>query len=155
MNHVIRSNIYIFFFLGGNGLAFCGSSHRIGDPSNGDFLGLIELLSRWDTILQVHVQNAKEYWGKCERLRVHYLSPESQDKFISTFSSTVKQHIMLERRIFRYFAVIVDASSDSSHVEQTTILVSYSNLRDDGYDVNKRFLMLLIAVVSGRKRLLN
>ena len=41
-------------------MAFSGSSHQIGVPSNGNFLGLIELLSRWDRMLQERVQNIEE-----------------------------------------------------------------------------------------------
>ena len=80
---------------------------------------MIELLSRWRQILQEYVQNVKEYQEKCERLQVHYLSPESQNDFISACSSLVKQHILLER-FSKYFAVIVDATPDSFHVLQTT-----------------------------------
>ena len=98
---------------------FRGSSLLIGDPNNGNFLGLMDLLSRWHPILQEHAQNAKEYQEKGERLQVNYLSPESQNEFLSACSSLVKQHILLESRISKYFAVIVDATPDSTHVEQT------------------------------------
>ena len=80
-------------------MEFSGSSHRIGDLNNGNFLGLIEMPSRWDPILQEHVQSAKEYQKKYERLQVHYLSPESQNDFISACCSLVKQHIFLERKM--------------------------------------------------------
>ena len=50
-----------FFFLGECGLAFSGSPHWIWDPNNGNFLGLIELLSRWHPILQEHVQWVREH----------------------------------------------------------------------------------------------
>ena len=42
-------------------MAFTGSSHRIGDPNNGNVLGLIELLLRTDHMLLEHVQNVMEY----------------------------------------------------------------------------------------------
>ena len=76
MVQCIKANIDAILFLRERGLAFSVSSHRIGDPNNSNFLGLIELLSRWDPILQEHVE--KEYHGKGERLQVHYLCPESQ-----------------------------------------------------------------------------
>ena len=141
--NVLKRIIDVILFLGERGLAFSGSSHRIGDPNNGNFLGLIELLSRWDPILQEHVQKVKEYQGKGERLQVHYLSPESQNEFISACSNLVKQHILMERRASKYFAVIVDATPDSSHVEQTTFLLRYINLKDGRYEVQERFLMFV------------
>ena len=141
--NVLKRIIDVILFLGERGLAFSGSSHRIGDHNNGNFLGLIELLSRWDPILQEHVQKVKEYQGKGERLQVHYLSPESQNEFISACSNLVKQHILLERRASKYFAVIVDATPDSSHVEQTTFLLRYLNLESGRYEIQERFLMFV------------
>ena len=86
----------VFSFQALNCLALSGSSHRIGDLNNGNFLGLNELPSRWDPILQERVQNATAYQEKGERLQAHYLSPESQNEFISACSSRVTQHILLE-----------------------------------------------------------
>ena len=87
-------------------MTFSGPSRRLGDPNNGNLLGMIELLARWDPILREHVQNVMEYQEKDERHQVHYLSPESQNEFISSCSCRVKQRILLERRISHYFAVI-------------------------------------------------
>ena len=55
----------------------------------------------------------------------------------------MKQHILLERRSSKYFAVIVDATPDSSHIEQTTFLLRYVNLKDSRYEVQERFLMFV------------
>ena len=52
--------IDIILFLGERGLAIRGSTHLIGSPQNGNFLGLIELLSHWDPILEDHVKKVKE-----------------------------------------------------------------------------------------------
>ena len=54
----------------------------------------------------------------------------------------MKQHILLERIIYKYLAVIVGAIPDSYHVEQTTFLLRYLSVRDDRYEVQERFLML-------------
>ena len=50
------------------GLTFRETSHRIGDQSNGNLLGLIEPLSRWDPMLQEHVPDFKDYQEKGESL---------------------------------------------------------------------------------------
>ena len=88
--NVLKRIIVAVHFLKERDLAFSGTSHRIGDPNNGNFLGVIELLSRWDPILQEHLKNAMVYQEKGERLEVHYLSPVSRDEFISACSSLVK-----------------------------------------------------------------
>ena len=49
---ILARIIHIVVFLGERGLPFRGSSQRIGDIHNGNFLGLIELLAHYDPILQ-------------------------------------------------------------------------------------------------------
>ena len=62
-------------------------------------------------------------------------------RIISARSSIGKQHIMLERRISKYFAVIEDATPYSYHVELTTFLLRYLSSKDDTYEVQELFLM--------------
>ena len=86
------------------------------------------------------LRNVKENHENGERLQVHYLSPVSPNQFISACSSLLKLNILLERRILGYFAVNVDATPDSSHVEQAKFLLRYLSLKDDGYEVQERWL---------------
>ena len=95
------------------------SSQRIADSSNGSFLGLIESLSLLDSIPEEHVLKEEESQKNCERLRVRYLSNESQNEFIAECSELVKQHVFGERKSAKYYAIIVDSTQDSSHDEQT------------------------------------
>ena len=81
-----------------------------------------------------------------ERRQVHYLSPVSKTNLFHHVLAN--KHILLER-ISKYFAVNVDVTPDSSHVEQTTFLLRYLNLKDDGYEVQERFLVFA-AVRGGR-----
>ncbi|XP_065658692.1 uncharacterized protein LOC136083215 [Hydra vulgaris] len=47
-------------FLSERGLALFGSNQRIGDRANGNFLGIIELLSKYDPLLAEHVKHVRE-----------------------------------------------------------------------------------------------
>jgi len=49
----------VVMFLGERGLAFRGDSEKIGDTHNGNFLGIVELLARYDPLLQEHVGKVK------------------------------------------------------------------------------------------------
>ena len=51
--------IDVVIFLGQRGLAFRGSSLRIGDVDNGNFLGLLELLAHYDPIVEEHVYQSE------------------------------------------------------------------------------------------------
>ena len=46
--------LQVVLFLGERGLAFRGDSQRIGDPNNGNFLGILELIGQYDKILGDH-----------------------------------------------------------------------------------------------------
>ena len=137
MCNVLKCIIDVVLFMGEHCLGFRGSSHLIGDPSNDNFLGLIELLARWDPMLQEHGQNVKEYQEKYERLQVHYLSRESRNSFISSCEQPVKQRILLEGKISNYFAIIVDVAPGHSHVEYSTFILRYLCLKDDRYEVQE------------------
>ena len=104
------------------------------------FLGLIELLSHWDPILKEHVLKVEESQQNGERLQVHYLSIESQNEFIAECSDLVKQHVLGERQSAKYYAIMVDSTPDSSHVEQTTFLLRYLVRHESRFEIVERFL---------------
>ena len=67
----------------------------------------------------------EELQKKDERLQVHYLSNESQNEFIAECSDLAKQHVLEERKSAKYYAIMVDFTTDSSQVEQTTFPLRY------------------------------
>ena len=138
--NILKRIIDVILFLGERCLAFRGSSQRIGDSNNGNFLGMIELLSHWDPILKEHVLKVEESQKRGKRLQVHYLSNESQNEFIAECSGLVKQHILGERQFANYYAIIVDSTPDSSHVEQTTFLLRYLVWHESRFEIVERFL---------------
>ena len=83
-------------FIEERGLAFQSSSQRFGDSNNGNFFGLMELLSHRDPILKGHVLKAEVSQKMGERLQVHYLSNVSQNEFIAECSDHVEQHVLGE-----------------------------------------------------------
>ena len=132
--------IDVVIFLGQRGLEFRGSSLRIGDVDNGNFLGLLELLAHYDPIVEEHVTKVKVAQQKRERLQVHYLSPESQNEFISLCAARVRRCILDERELAKYYSIMVDATPDSSHIEQTTFILRFLTKANDSYVINERFL---------------
>jgi len=67
-----------------NNLAFRGSSDRLFTKNNGNFLGLVELLGKYDVTMHEHLQRilAKE-------THVHYCSNTIQNEIISLMGSSV------------------------------------------------------------------
>ena len=132
--------IDVVIFLGQRGLAFRGSSLRIGDVDNGNFLGVLELLAHYDPIVEEHVTKVKVAQQKGERLQAHYLSPESQNEFISLCAARVRRCILDERELAKYYSIMVDATPDSSHIEQTTFILRFLTKANDSYVINERLL---------------
>jgi len=71
---------------------------------------------------------------------VHYLSAETQNEFISVCSDMVAKQILLERNSAKYFSIMVDATPDSSHHEQTTFILRYLIKVESTYVIEERFL---------------
>lgn len=70
---MLKRVIDVILFMGERGLAFCGSSQKIGC---GNFLGIIELLSHYDPLLREHVTKVPESKKIGKRLSAHYISAD-------------------------------------------------------------------------------
>ena len=60
-------------FLAERGLPFRGNNEWIGDPHNGLFLGICELLARYDKVLELHIASVNEAQNSSRRMQVTYL----------------------------------------------------------------------------------
>lgn len=131
----------VIFFLSERGLALLGSNENIGNPRNGNFLGIIELLSKYDPVLYEHVKNVRESQDKNKRLQVHYLSSRIQNEFIEICGKFVQRKILDEIIDSKYFSIIVDATPDCSHQEQTCLVIRYVKIINNAsYSIEERFI---------------
>ncbi|XP_022182219.1 zinc finger MYM-type protein 1-like [Myzus persicae] len=127
-------------FLATRGLAFRGDNETIGSKFNGNYLGCLELLSKFDPFLANHID---KYSNK-GRGNVSYLSSRILcDEFIDLMSKTVLQCIVKEIKIAKYFSIIVDSTPDVTKVDQLTVAVRY--ICKDGSPV-ERFIGFLPSV---------
>ena len=115
--------LHVTLFLAERGLAFRGSSCRLDDPNNGNFLGILELLSCYDSVLKQHLDKVCESQKSGKRFQVNYLSNIIQNEFISICGQHVTDKILQEQKESNYYAIIVDGTPDTSHKEQTTIIL--------------------------------
>ena len=90
---ILKRIIDIVLFLGVRGLAFRGHSQKIGFSDNGNFLGIFELLSRYDPILREHVRNVAYSQTSGKRMPAHYLSSDSQNELISACAHHIREKI--------------------------------------------------------------
>ena len=76
---VLERVVEVIKFLAERGLPFRGSNETVGSPKNGNYLGLLELLAKFDPFLSEHINiNGKKGKGY-----ISYLSIDVCEEFIS------------------------------------------------------------------------
>ncbi len=103
-------------FLSERGLPFRGDDEHLCSSSNGNYLGLLELIAQFDPFLREHL----EKYGQKGRGTTSYLSSTVCEELICLMGEKVKKTIAEELQNAKYFSVIVDSTPDMSHVDQLT-----------------------------------
>ncbi|KFM62958.1 Zinc finger MYM-type protein 1, partial [Stegodyphus mimosarum] len=133
---VLRRVVEVIKFLAERGLAFRGDNEIHGDPSNGNFLGCIDLLAKFDPFLEEHVRR----YGNPGRGKVSYLSSTTYEELIILLGSKVLEKIVTEIKEAKYYGITVDSTPDVSHTDQLSIVIRYVSKTGDIYE---RFLMFV------------
>ena len=128
-NQVFQRLVAIVQFLAERNLSFRGSVERIGEPSNGNFLGLVELLSKFDPVMEEHIRRVTD-----EEIHDHYLGKRIQNELITVLADAVVNAILRDIKNAMYFSVILDCTPDISHIEQMSLTIRYVS---DGVNVEK------------------
>lgn len=131
---VLRRVVAVVKFLAE--LPFRGHSAVFGDPSNGNYLGILELLSQFDPFLKAHI----EKYGNAGKGQPSYLSHGICEEFIQLMREKVLCHILNEIEIAKYFSISVDSTPDVAHTDQLTLILRY--LSREGC-IEERFLKFL------------
>ena len=119
--NVLKRVVSVIKFLTERGLALKGSNSTIGSAQNGNFLGVIELISQFDPFLAEHLDKH----GNKGRGHPAYLSPGVCDEFIQCMSAKVVSAIVEEVKQSKYYSISVDSTPDISHTDQLTVILRY------------------------------
>jgi len=111
--NVLIRILSIIQFLASNNDSFKGSSDVLYTKSNGKYLGMIEMLAKFNPVILEYINRIKN-----KETHVHYLGHEIQDELIKMMAAEVKKKIIDSIKTAKYFSIIMDTTPDISHNEQ-------------------------------------
>uniref|UniRef100_H2ZZ10 DUF4371 domain-containing protein n=1 Tax=Latimeria chalumnae TaxID=7897 RepID=H2ZZ10_LATCH len=123
--NVLECLMSIVLFLTEHNIAFRGSSECLfSKNNNGNFIGLVQLLGKFDTVMQKHLhrmstkESADRYCGKTIQNELNLLA------------KTVKDNIIQGAKESKCFSVTMDCTPDVSHRKQLSFTIHFVDTRE-------------------------
>ena len=108
---ILHRLLGITLFLAKQNLAFHGHKEDESSLNKGNFLEMVEMLSKYDSVLKEHRIKFKRSTCKL-KVSVSYLAPKSQNEFISALANHVKEKLVMDIKSARYFGIMFDSTPD-------------------------------------------
>lgn len=117
---VLTRLICIIQFLGSQSLAFRGQKDKLFERNNGNFLKLVEFVSKFDVVMADHVRRVTN-----NETHLHYLGKRIQNEIIDILATKIMNSILNDLSQASYYSIVVDCTPDVSHVEQMTLVIRF------------------------------
>ncbi|XP_066398375.1 uncharacterized protein [Miscanthus floridulus] len=130
--------VCIVKFLAKHNHAFRGTNSKLYEDSNGNFLGLVEMLAEFDPFIQEHVSCITS-----EETQAHYLDFKIQNELIHLLASAIKSEIIKKIKSAKYFFVILDCTPNASHQEQMSLIIRYVDSSSSDVRIEESFIGFL------------
>lgn len=114
-----------------------GHSENLNNDGNcGNFLETFKLLAKYDPVAKQHLHKVNQTDGYV----VSYLSPQSQNEFISLLGDHIRTAIFEKITKAKYFAMMFDSTPDISHTDQMSQVIRYVHIADTEVHVIESFI---------------
>ncbi|XP_025406733.1 zinc finger MYM-type protein 1-like [Sipha flava] len=132
---ILERLISITLYLSKHNLAFRGSSDKLFERNNGNYLGLVELLGKYDN-------NMKEYLNRIttQKLNLTYCSKDIQNELKNLMASKVLEIIQQKVQVAKYFSVILECTPDVSHSEKMSFTIRFVDENNGNLQVAEHFI---------------
>jgi len=127
--------ISIILYLAQQNMAFRGTSDKLFQPNNGNFLGLVQLLGKYDDVMADHLRHISK-----KSNRKHYCSHEIQDQLINLMANNVRDTIIANLHDAKYYSIITDCTPDISKSEQMSFTVRFIEKVGNSIIIKEHFI---------------
>ena len=135
---VLERLLYIVQFLARSNLAFRGTNAKVFERNNGNFLGLVELIGKFDPVMREHLHRITS-----SEISDHYLGNIIQNEFIQLIQEKILKTIVSSIIKAKYFSVILDCTPAISHQEQMTMILRFVQFKEKSFEIVERFVGFL------------
>lgn len=125
---LLKRFIDVVLYLAVNELSFRGHDESAGATNKGNFMNLLNLLSKYDATLNNHLENSTTFRGTSNLI---------QNDLIHSIGTVLLQTIKDEINDAPFVAIILDETTDVANLSQLSIVVRYVNHNGK---VQERFL---------------
>lgn len=138
--NILHRLLDVTLFLAKQNLPFRGHREDAMAANKGNYLDLVHLLSKYDPILKEHLCQVDQQAVKLGKVLVSYLSPSTQNEFITILGECVKEKILSDIKNARYYGLLFDSTRDVSHIEQMCEVIRYVHIESGKVEVRESFL---------------
>lgn len=125
-------------YLARQGLPFRGDDENPSSQNRGNFIELVEVFGKYDSVIKLHLESVKQKQGTAKRPLVSLLSNRSQNDMIRALAISVKRVIQKEIQESKIFSILMDETTDAAHTEQVSFVIRYVH----NMKINERFLQV-------------
>lgn len=133
--NVLQRLISLIKVMAVQNLAFRGSTDRLFEHNNGNFLKLVEMIGLFDSVMAEHIRRVTS-----KETHMHYLGKDIQNEIIMMLASQVQQEIRAILRSVKYYSIILDCTPDVSRTEQMTVIVRFVATQGENVEIREHFL---------------